>query len=431
MDLRLCRGLAAWCDQDFKRIILGEPKEFGMIHRKQLSVHNWKRTFALPAAILAMAIVGWAQASPQPNRITQELSSGGLIRLPGSVHRLTQKAADMGPVSRGMQLNTLSLHFGPSAEQQIELDALTRAQQDPKSPQYHKWLTQEEYGARFGLSDVDLNKVTEWLKSQGFAVLRTSKSRNALYFSGTAAQVETAFHTQIHRYALHGEAHFANATELQLPAALRGVVVMVRGLNDFRPKPASILRTHPVPNFTLTASDHFLTPGDWARIYNVDAVYNAGFTGSGAFVGVVGQTFLPKTDIDHFRSASKLGSTRLTFVCIDPVTSQCTNASAISDQGDLSEADLDIEWAGGIAKNATVVYLYAPFSVLGTIDPKTSQFYDVFDALQHAVTEYTVPATHKVLPVISMSYTDCERSFIGQPGYVTFVTNLGQQANSQ
>jgi len=404
-----------------------------MIHRKQLSVRNWKRTFALPAAILAMAIVGWAQASPQPNRITQELSSGGLIRLPGSVHRLTQKAADMGPVSRGMQLNTLSLHFGPSAEQQIELDALTRAQQDPKSPQYHKWLTQEEYGARFGLSDADLNKVSEWLQSQGLTVRGVSKSRNALYFSGTAAQVETAFHTQIHRYALHGEAHFANATELQLPAALRGVVVMVRGLNDFRPKPASILRTHPVPNFTLTASDHFLTPGDWARIYNVDAIYNAGFTGTGAFVGVVGQTFLPKSDVDHFRSAAGLSSTKLTFVCIDRVSSQCTGASAISDQGDVAEADLDIEWAGGIAKNATVVYLYAPFSVVKTptINPATSQYYDVFDALQHAVSEYTVPSTHKVLPVISLSYTDCEQSFNGQPAYVTWVANLGQQANSQ
>ena len=403
-----------------------------MIQMKQLSLHHWKRAIALSAAILTMAIAGLAQSSPQANRITQELSSGALVRLPGSVHRLTRRATDMGPVGRGMQLNTLSLHFGPSAQQQIELDALLQAQQNPKSAQYHKWLTQEEYGARFGLSDADLSKISDWLQSQGFTVGRISKSRNALYFSGTAAQVETAFHTQIHRYVLNGEAHFANATELQLPAALRGVVVMVRGLNDFRPKPASSLRTKPVPNFTLSASQHFLTPGDWAKIYNVDALYNAGFTGTNAFVGVVGQTFLPKTDIDHFRSASKLGSTKLIFVCIDGASSRCTTASAVSNQGDVAEADLDIEWAGGIAKNATVVYLYAPFSDVGTIiDPVTSQFFDVFDALQHAVSDYTVPATHKVLPVVSMSYTDCEESFNGQPDYVTFITNLGQQANAQ
>ena len=396
---------------------------------KQLSVHNWKpaerrvrlslaicRGIALTAAILMMASSGWAQPSAQPNRITRELSSGELIRLPGSVHRLTRKATDVGPVNRDMRLDTLSLHFGPSAEQQIELDALTQAQQNPKSPQYHKWLTQEEYGARFGLSDADLGKITEWLQSQGFTVRGTSKSRNALYFSGTAAQVESAFHTQLRRYLLNGEAHFANATELQVPAALRGVLVIVRGLNDFRPKPTSGLR-RPLPDFTLSASQHFLTPGDWTKIYNVDAVYDANFTGTGAFVGVVGQTFAPQADIARFRSAANLTAAKLQYQCI----STSANCSA-THTGDLGEADLDIEWAGGIDKNATVVYIYAAAD-----DPNLG----VFDALDRAVENFKLPITNKVLPVISMSYTDCEESFNGQPAYVTFITNLGQQANAQ
>ena len=406
-----------------------------MIEIKHAFLHNWKRAgspacllsacrrgILLSAAILAMAITGWGQPSPQPNRITQELSSGGLIRLPGSVHRLTQKATDLGPVNRGMRLNTLTLHFGPSAEQQIELDALMQAQQDPKSPQYHQWLTQEEYGARFGLSDADLSKITEWLQSQGFIVRGVSKSRNAMYFSGTAAQVETAFHTQLHRYVLNGEQHFANATELQLPEGLRGVVLTVRGLNDFRLKP-HLRKRQAVPGFTFGSQDspdHALSPGDWATIYNVNAFYAAGFAGTGMHLGVVGQTYAPQSEIDRFRSAAHLSTTKLNYVCIS--TSDCTSSAGTSTGGDLGEAHLDIEWAGGIANDATVDYVYAAFN-----DPNQG----VFEALAFAVQSYKIPGTNTPLPVISMSYTDCEESFVGNAGYKGFVENLGEQANSQ
>jgi len=48
--------------------------------------------------------------------------------------------------------------------EQKELDALVEAQQNPKSAQYHQWLTQEEFGARFGLTEADLSQVTGWLE---------------------------------------------------------------------------------------------------------------------------------------------------------------------------------------------------------------------------------------------------------------------------
>ena len=125
-----------------------------------------------------------------------------------------------------------------SAAQQTELDALLAAQQNPKSPQYHQWLTQEEYGARFGLTDSDLSKVTGWLTAQGFTVKNGSRSRAMRStFSGKAWQVESAFHTQLHQYKLNGEMHFANATELRVPAGIASVLLNVRGLNNFRPKP--------------------------------------------------------------------------------------------------------------------------------------------------------------------------------------------------
>jgi subtilase family serine protease len=254
----------------------------------------------------------------------------------------------------------------------------------------------------------------------------------------------------MHRYEVNGETHFANATELQVPAGIRDVVLNVRGLNDFRLKPHA--RKRVVPGYTVGTSGgimNFLTPLDWATIYDVNPIYTAGYTGAGTYVGVVGQTYAPQSDITNFRTAAGLSTpsfpslnscpasstSSVCYVCIDPTVSHCTGTSAISTAGDLEEADLDIEWSGGIAANATVVYVYAPYSDVsgnGVIDTVTKQYYGVFDALQRAVEDYKVPATGEVLPVISMSYTDCEESFGGANStYQTLMTNIGTQANSQ
>jgi subtilase family serine protease len=386
----------------------------------------------------AVLLVSPSAAQTSSHRITQ--TSGEMMTMAGTVHPLTKRATDLGELNSQSQLQSLTLNISLSAAQQTELNALLEAQQNPKSPQYHQWLTQEAYGARFGLDDADLSAVTAWLTSQGFTVGKVSKSRNAIHFSGKVWQVESAFHTQLHRFQMEGREHFGNTTDIQLPAWLGSVVGNVRGLNNFRPKPQ--IHKRAVPNYTVDTTDgleNFLTPADWATIYDVNAIYAAGYTGTGAHVGVVGQTYAPLSDIANFRSASGLTAPLVTYECIDPVPANCKGASAISTAGDLGEADLDIEWAGGIAKNATVDFVYAPYSdvcanlacTVGFVDPVTQQQYDVFDALQHAVQNYTVAATGEVLPVISMSYGDCEESFVNQASYVAWVTMIGQQANSQ
>ncbi len=427
----------------------------------QPKVSSWKRWTVVCAVVLAMAATLVSQTLDSPatqrhNRITQQVTSGAMVTVPGTVHPMTRRATDLGAVSSAMQMDTLTLDIGLSAAEQTELDALLAAQQDPKSPQYHQWLTQEEYGARFGLTDADLNAVTAWLTSQGFTVRGVAASRNAIYFGGKAWQVESAFHTQLHHYKLDDETHFANATEIRVPAALSSVLLNVRGLNNFRLKPHAIKRL--VPSDTMNTSKgviNTLTPADWATIYDVNNIYAAGYTGKGAYVGVVGQTYAPQSDIANFRSAAGLSTpnfpslnscpasntSSVCYVCIDPTVSNCTGSLATAPQsaGDLGEADLDIEWAGGIAKDATVVYVYAPYQdacsnsgcTTSVNDPATAGPYGVFDALQHAVQDYKVPATGKVLPTISMSYSDCEFYFSGNSNYRKLVAQIGTQANSQ
>jgi subtilase family serine protease len=398
---------------------------------------SWKRWLGVPAMVLLGASLLAAQGSERSNRISQGLNSAETVTVAGTVHPLTRRASDLGAVNAAMRMESLTLSASLGAAEQTELNALLEAQQDAKSPQYHQWLTQEEYGTRFGLTDADLNAVTGWLRQQGFTVKGVSRSRNAIYFGGTAGQVEAAFHTQLHRYKLNGEMHFANATGLRVPAGIASVLLNVRGLNDFRLKPK--LRKRAVPAYTgqtgPTSFVNFLVPADWATIYNVNPIYNAGYTGTGAYVGVVGQTYAPLSDITNFRSAAGMTAPKVTYYCIDPDAGNCTDAAATDlTDGNLDEADLDIEWSGGIAKNATVVFVYAPWSdVTGDVDPVTEQYYDVFDALQRAVQDYQdTPFNGQVLPVISMSYSDCEESFGGaNSAYQALITSIGQQASSQ
>ena len=397
---------------------------------------SWKRWLGVPAVVVVGAALLAAQGPERSNRISQGLNSAETVTMAGTVHPHTRRATDLGAVNPAMRMESLTLNARLGAAEQTELNALLEAQQDAESPQYHQWLTQEEYGARFGLTDADLNAVTGWLKQQGFTVKGVSRSRNAIYFGGTAGQVQSAFHTQLHRYKLNGEMHFANATDLRVPAGIASVLLNVRGLNDFRLKPKVHKRA--VPAYTAVGSDgieNFLVPADWATIYNVNPIYDAGYTGTNAYVGVVGQTYAPLSDITNFRSAAGMTAPKVNYFCIDPSTTTCTDAAATDlTDGNLDEADLDIEWSGGIAKDATVVFVYAPWSdvVDSVIDPITEQYYDVFDALQRAVQDYKVPATNKVLPVISMSYTDCEESFgAANSPYQTLITDIGQQANSQ
>jgi hypothetical protein len=381
------------------------------------AVNIWKRGIIVCAVVLAMAASMFSQTAQRANRITEELNAGGMVRMAGTVHPLTRRATDLGAAEPGMRLESLTLSTLPGAAEQKELNGLLAAQQNRKSPLFHHWLTQEEYGARFGLTDSDLGKLTGWLASQGFEVKSVAPSRTLITFSGTVGQVQAAFQTQIHQYRLEGETRISNASEIAIPRSLAGVVARVGGLSGFRPK-AQAKRA--APQFTLSDSGtHFLTPADWATIYDVNPIYLAGFTGTGMHVGVVGQTYIPQGDVDAFRAAAGLGPTLLNYVCISP--SNCATAAGESIL-DMPEADLDVEWAGGIAQNATVDYIY-------TSATDTTQ--GALDALVHGITTYLSQSSGSRVPVLSMSYGFCESDINDDQAYKLELDSALAEAQAQ
>jgi subtilase family serine protease len=375
----------------------------------------WKFFVPLLASSLCFAA--------QPDRIAGPINSSQMVALAKSVHPTAKAQYDQGPVDPALNLSYITMLMAPSASQQSGLELLLEQQQDRRSPNYHKWLTPQQFGDQFGLSQSDMDKITNWLKSQGFQILSAGGARNSIVFSGTAAQAQSAFRTEIHNYEVAGTQHFANSTPLMIPAALNGIVGSVMGLHSFFPKPASQLRggarnPHGAYYDSGFVFPNFLAPDDIATIYDIAPLYSASpaVNGSGEKLGIIGQTDIYLADINYFREGFNLNQiTGCTSSTTSGVVTACnstyfqyvlvgTDPGAPSTCGDLSEADLDIEWSGAVARDAQIVYFNSPVTYKDNCTELASGG-GVNAALNAAIN----PSSGSPLAtVLSMSYGECE-----------------------
>lgn len=353
-----------------------------------------------------------AQTPATSSRIAQAIDNNSVTPIKGNVSPRAQAQYDQGKVEDSFKLPYVTMFFKPTAAQQASLNKLLEQQQDRSSPNFHKWLKPTQFADQFGLSPSDLQTVVSWLQEQGFTVVRTAHARNWVAFSGTASQVENTFHTQLHNFVVNGESHFANVGDPTVPSALAGVVLGFHGLNNFRLKPRSIFKRVPAKPQYATTNGHLLAPSDFDTIYDVNSVISAGVTGTGVTIAVMGQTDLNATaaaefgDVNAFRSAAGLPANT-------PTEADTPDYSPGVSNSDLPEADLDVEWAGAVAEDASIVYVNSGGGALTG---------GAFDSLQYAIDT-------PIGDILSISYGDCEPNFGAAD--LTSLEELAQQANSQ
>ena len=372
--------------------------------------------FALAVRIAVIAIPlltssGLAQRSAAPmNRITHLIDESDVVTLSGNTHPLARPEFDRGSIPEETRIERIILLLQPDPNRQKELDVLTEAQQNPESPSYHKWLSPEEYGSRFGASAADLTRITAWLESHGFSVEPVPAGRQLVVFSGTAGQVADAFHTEIHQYSIAGQMHVANAQDPQIPRAFVSVVAGILSLNDFR-RVSQIRSIHSVaePNSSrpenTQGSTHYLFPADYATIYDLNPQYAAGKNGNGASIAIVGRSNINLSDVSNFRSYSALPANQ------PAVIFEGANPGLVS--GDQDESTLDVEWSGAVASGAAVKFV---------VGASTATTDGVDLSAQYIV-------NHKIANVMSTSYGNCE-SNMGS-GAMAFYNSLWQQAASE
>jgi subtilase family serine protease len=404
-----------------------EPKYGGRLNGKL----NHLISTLISGSIAALCLGGFSlsQASALavlPNRINGPIQSAQMKVMKGTVSPRVAMSQDQGQLSGSTPIENMSLVFALSPAQQADLKNLLQQQQTPGSPLYHQWLKPGQFAARYGVSQQDLAKAAAWLRSQGFTVTAIPPSDDRVVFSGTAAEVNSVFQTEMHKYLFHGKQRWANSTPISLPQAIAGLTLGVRHLNTFRPEPHVMKRqVHEAPrsggqHYTLSDQNgtefNFIAPADAQTLYDVTGLYNSNFTGTDETLAIVGQTDIVQhqSDITHFRTLSGLNASNLPTQILVP-----NSGAATAYPGDLEEADIDVEWSGAIAKNANILYV-----TVGN-NPNSS----VLDSLMWAIDNPLVNNTNFV-PVISISYGGCEPEFAAGSAISILEQEL-QKANSQ
>ena len=240
----------------------------------------------LCCAIVVASIAGYRQiagaASQARALITGTISETDLVTLAGNTRPEATAPNDRGPVADSLPMEHLWLQLRRSPEREQALDKYLDELTDPKSPNYHHWLTAQEFQERYGVAQEDLAKVTGWLRSHGFTV-NLVYPNNVIDFSGTAGQVREAFHTEIHNLEVNGKKHIANMSDPRIPSALAPAVIGVVSLNNFMPRPMN----KPRADYTAGSGYYLVVPADLATIYNLNPLFAEHYSGQGQTIVVV------------------------------------------------------------------------------------------------------------------------------------------------
>jgi hypothetical protein len=411
------------------------------------------RNAARIVACLVLGICAWIPATAQkvidagasavapvvPSRVVERVDDARLVKLTGNTHPMARPEYDKGLLETGKLLERMVLVLQRSPEQEQALAAFNERQYDPKSPDYHHWLHAEEFGQLYGPSDADMATVTSWLQNHGFEIYNVSKGRVTIEFTGTVEQVQSAFHVEMHRYMVNGEAHIANDRDPSIPEALTPVVAGVASLHDFFHKPQSVFgnyvkkdlatgkmtnlgrahvadsaariegalrsnvpaagRNSVVPQLTYTPSgDTYphedMTPYDFATVYNILPSWNNKILGTNVKIAISGVSDIAASDVTAFRKSFGLSGFTGTFTT--KVNGTDPGADGGGGQG---ENTLDVEMAGATAPNADVILVVSANTATTGGDELSDSY--IID--------------NEVAPIMSASYGQCEL-VLGQTG---------------
>ena len=267
--------------------------------------------------------------------------------------------------------NRLHLAIGLPLRNEDALNRLLQELYNPGSPGFHKFLTPEEFTARFGPTEADYDLVKEFARTNGFVVTGTPRNRLLLDVEAGAADAGRAFRVTLRTYRHPKEARdfFAPDTEPSVPTNLP--VIDIQGLNDFvRPFPKS----H-VMNSTMIAPRNGSAP-DGSSYFGDDFrnayVPGTALTGAGQMVGLLQFDGFYANDIAAYASAAGGGRTNIVIktVLLDGFNGVPTTG-ANSGNGEVS---LDIEMAMAMAPGlAKIVVFEAPNN--------TAYFNDILNAM--------------------------------------------------
>ena len=358
-------------------------------------MYLFKRISAVLCAVFALMGGGSslqaqsAGAVAQTQRVFGDVETGSVTRIGGHVPAWASAANDLGSVASSRNLDNLHLVLARSAPVEAAFEQLLADQQNPASARYHQWLTPQQNADQYGIAAADVAAVTDWMKSRGLSVDGVAGGGLFITFSGPVSVVESAFSTHLHTFMHEGSARFAPTAEPAVPAALAGVIQAVAGLTEqmahVQSRAGAIAAGGEVqPLYNTSSGNHFLSPGDFNAIYNINPTLNAGINGSGMRVVNLIDSRIAAADITGFNSVFGMSVAQPNQILVPGGTDPGLSS------GSEGEAALDVQRILGTAPGAAVDLL-----VMGSLS-----FNNIYSALQYEVGTLNDP-------IVNMSFGAC------------------------
>ena len=311
-------------------------------------------------------------------------------------------------------LEHVSLVLARSSEREKAFQQLLRDQYDPKSVQFHQWLTPQELGEQFGANQETLDTVSSWLSAHGLTIESVSNSRTIINFSGTVASLSTALTTRFHYFDLDGERLISPIAEPKIASGVAQKIKFIAGLSTVRLHPNYIAKSAEPHLDCANGCVHAVSPADFATIYGLKPLYSSANTGSGQSIAAVGFSKIAVSDVELFQQTTGLPVQapvqRVPTGGTDPGLPTGTPSEY------QEEATGDVERAFGVAPDATVI-----------LDVTTVPQSDLVANL------VSLPITdvidNDVAQILTISFGQCETA-AGMP-QVLFADHLFQQAAAE
>jgi subtilase family serine protease len=308
---------------------------------------------------------------------------------------------------------------------------------DKNSPSFHQYLPNGSFDARFGPTSATISAVTSTLEGDGLSVTNVASDGLLVSFSGSARNVESAFHTGLNTYKLaNGSMGQATTSAVDVPSAISSAVSSVVGLNDLVQEqatgivraPAASAGSHPSAKTThfahpagsptpcavaTTDAQGFggLTDDQIANAYGAFGLYGAGDFGAGQSIAVYELEPFSQSDLSTFDTcyfgATEAGqmASRLT---VNPV-----DGGQPPGQGS-GESILDVDDVSALAPGANIDVYEAPNNTFGSLD------------------EYSTIVNRDVDKIVTTSWGECEQDLqTAEPGFQQSENYIFEQAAAQ
>ena len=364
-------------------------------------------------AMRAQSLPAAGISAPAPRVLGDWRGSAG-VAIAHSKPTMNPAAMDLGPAPGNQALGRMLLLLAPAPAQQQALAAELASLENPSSPSYHHWLTPQAFAQSYANNASDVAAVADWLESQGFTVAPLPAGLGWIEFSGTVAQVEQAFGTQVDMVSVSGSTRAVLTTDITVPGALSPVIAGLVSLDGVLSMPAL---TVPQPltvsaadlrSLTSPANAPAFTPYLAAQLLDATPLTAQGVNGAGQTIAIVSRSNINGADVAAFRSAFALPASPLQISLNGPDPGLAPNL--INDQ---AEATLAASWAGAAAPGAQILLVSAA----------TTSATDGVDLSLAAIVD------QDLANVVAVGYSACEAAL--SPAHQSFYSSLYQQAAAE